>query len=105
VYAGGSPSIKSYYYAFGVASVEWTDGNHIPTNVKGGTCLIKCYYGYIRFLEDIDLESRGDFEGKSQKKVKEILSEKIEETGIVFERVATRRGLEFKIDKVNKRYV
>ncbi|MGH2637884.1 MAG: nucleotidyl transferase AbiEii/AbiGii toxin family protein, partial [Rhabdochlamydiaceae bacterium] len=25
---------------------------------KGGTCLIKCFYGYIRFSEDIDFTWR-----------------------------------------------
>lgn len=25
---------------------------------KGGTCLIKCYYGYKRFSEDIDFTGR-----------------------------------------------
>jgi len=35
---------------------------------KGGTCLIKCFYGYKRLSEDIDFtwKKQSDFKGKTQ---------------------------------------
>jgi len=42
---------------------------------KGGTCLIKCYFGYLRFSEDIDFTWRwqSTFNGMSQKKIRAFL--------------------------------
>ena len=73
---------------------------------KGGTCLIKCYYGYVRFSEDIDFTWRDqkDFEGKSQKKVRKMLSNVIDKTGSIFEKIADQLSLEFKNDKTNRRF-
>ena len=65
---------------------------------KGGTCLIKCYYGYKRFSEDIDFtwKMQSAFKGKSQKGIRDYLSDVIDKTGAVFERIAAKRGLEFR---------
>ena len=43
---------------------------------KGGTCLIKCYFGYLRFSEDIDFtwKDQTAFKGMSQKKIRSSLS-------------------------------
>jgi predicted nucleotidyltransferase component of viral defense system len=73
---------------------------------KGGTCLIKCFYGYIRFSEDIDFtwRNQADFDGKSQKKVREMLSKRIDKTGNVFQKIARKLDLEFKNDKGNNKY-
>ena len=73
---------------------------------KGGTCLIKCYYGYIRFSEDIDFTWRNqrDFRGKTQKKIRTMLSKTIDQTGGIFEDIAGQLGLEFKNDKQDKRF-
>ena len=74
---------------------------------KGGTCLIKCYFGYLRFSEDIDFTWKDQhvFDGLSQKKVRTHLSEVIDKTGSVFEQIAKKRGLDFKCDKSNANYV
>ena len=43
---------------------------------KGGTCLIKNYFGYFRFSEDLDftyLNQKG-FRGISKKKIREVIS-------------------------------
>jgi predicted nucleotidyltransferase component of viral defense system len=74
---------------------------------KGGTCLIKCYFGYLRFSEDIDFTWRdqGVFNGKSQGKIREYLSGVIDKTGDVFEQIAKKRRLDFKCVKSNKEYV
>ena len=74
---------------------------------KGGTCLIKCYFGYLRFSEDIDFtwKDQAAFKGMSGKKIRSQLSKVIDKTGSVFENIAKRRGLDFKCDKSNTEYV
>ena len=74
---------------------------------KGGTCLIKCYFGYLRFSEDIDFtwKDQSVFNGKSQGKIREYLSGIINRTGDVFEQIAKKRGLDFKFVKSNRDYV
>ncbi len=74
---------------------------------KGGTCLIKCYLGYFRFSEDIDFtwKKQEQFLGKSQKEIRRYLSSVIDETGVVFEKIAEKRGLDFKCIKNNRDYV
>ena len=39
---------------------------------KGGTCLIKCYFGYVRFSEDIDFtwKDQSAFNEMSRKKIR-----------------------------------
>lgn len=75
--------------------------------LKGGTCLIKCYFGYLRFSEDIDFtwKNQSVFMGMSRKKIRSYLSEIIDKTGNVFENIAGKRGLDFKCDKANTDYV
>jgi len=74
---------------------------------KGGTCLIKCYFGYLRFSEDIDFtwKDQGVFNGMSQKKIRSYLSKVIDKTGAVFEQIAEKRGLGFKAEKRNTDYM
>jgi predicted nucleotidyltransferase component of viral defense system len=74
---------------------------------KGGTCLIKCYFGYLRFSEDIDFTWKDQrvFNAMSQKKIRSHLSKVIDETGAVFEDIADKRGLDFKTEKRNTNYM
>ncbi|MFQ6032897.1 MAG: nucleotidyl transferase AbiEii/AbiGii toxin family protein [Candidatus Zixiibacteriota bacterium] len=74
---------------------------------KGGTCLIKHYLGYYRFSEDIDFTWKNQevFKEKSGKEIRRHLSGIIDELGKVFEEIAKSRGLDFKCDKANRRYV
>ena len=64
---------------------------------KGGTCLIKCYFGYLRFSEDIDFTWKDQrvFSRMSQKKIRSYLSEVIAETGAVFEQIAEKGKLSY----------
>jgi predicted nucleotidyltransferase component of viral defense system len=73
---------------------------------KGGTCLIKCYLGYYRFSEDMDFTyvKQDKFEGKSQKKIREIISSKIDSIADTLEKLAKEVGLRFKAEKHNKEY-
>jgi len=74
---------------------------------KGGTCLIKCYFGYLRFSEDIDFTWKDQrvFSGMSQKAIRAYLSKVIDTTGNVFENIAKKRGLDFKTEKRNPDYM
>ena len=74
---------------------------------KGGTCLIKCYFGYVRFSEDIDFtwKDQSAFRKMSGKKIRSKLSKIIDKTGSVFETIAKKRGLDFKCVKNNTDYV
>lgn len=74
---------------------------------KGGTCLIKCYFGYLRFSEDIDFtwKDQAVFDKLSGKKIRSQLSKVIDRIGDVFERIARKRGLDFKCAKGNTDYV
>jgi predicted nucleotidyltransferase component of viral defense system len=74
---------------------------------KGGTCLIKSYFGYLRFSEDIDFtwKDQSTFKGMSQKKIRAYLSEVIGKAGKLFEQVAKKRGLDFKTEKRNPDYM
>lgn len=73
---------------------------------KGGTCLTKCHLGHYRFSEDMDFTylNQKDFSGKSRNKLREGMSEKINQLGILIEIIAKKLDLDFKMEKENKRY-
>ncbi len=74
---------------------------------KGGTCLIKAYFGYLRFSEDIDFtwKDQSVFTGMSQKAVRAYLSNIIDRTGKIFEKIAEKRNLDFRCEKENAHYI
>ena len=74
---------------------------------KGGTCLIKSYFGYLRFSEDIDFtwKDQSVFDGMSQKAIRAYLSRVIDKIGEIFEKIAKKRGLDFKCEKSNADYI
>jgi len=74
---------------------------------KGGTCLIKCYFGYYRFSEDMDFSwiNQKEFKEKSQKEIKRLLSVKIGKIMSIFGKAAAKLGIDFKTEKGNKKYV
>ena len=74
---------------------------------KGGTCLIKCYFDYYRFSEDIDFTwmDQSIFKDKSQKEIRRILSSIIDDLGDLFVKIAKKRGLDFALDKDNRDYM
>jgi predicted nucleotidyltransferase component of viral defense system len=74
---------------------------------KGGTCLIKHCLDYYRFSEDIDFTWKDQkvFENKSQKTIRGYLSKVIDKTGTLFEDICSKRDLDFKCEKHNRRYV
>ena len=74
---------------------------------KGGTCLVKCYAGYFRFSEDLDFTyiNQGIFEGKNEKEIRRFLSSEISKLIGIVAYVSKIHGLDFKAEKVNKRYI
>ena len=74
---------------------------------KGGTCLIKCYYGYYRFSEDLDFTwaDQQIFEGKSQKEIRKLLSKEINRLALIIELFANKNNFDFKGTKSDKRYI
>lgn len=74
---------------------------------KGGTCLIKGYFGYLRFSEDIDFtwKNQKTFSGKSQNEIRRKLSGTIDRVGKTLERISKARGFEFKCKKDDRNYV
>src|SRR3989344_8210763 len=67
---------------------------------KGGTCLTKCYLGYYRFSEDMDFTylNQKEFSGKANKKLRELMSMKIEELGKLIDVIAKKLDLDFKLE-------
>jgi predicted nucleotidyltransferase component of viral defense system len=74
---------------------------------KGGTCLTKCYFGYYRFSEDLDFSyiPQHEFYYLSQKKIRKVLSAKINYLVMLLKDISDELGFDFKIDKSDTRYV
>lgn len=74
---------------------------------KGGTCLIKIYFGYFRFSEDLDFTyfNQKEFIGKSKNKLRSSMSEKTSQLGKLIEPIAKQFGLDFKLEKENRKYL
>lgn len=74
---------------------------------KGGTCLIKCYFGYYRFSEDLDFTWKDQhiFSVKSQKEIRKMLSTKITAITQLLQNIAIKLHLDFNPNKTNKKYI
>lgn len=87
---------------------ELVKNNYFKNNFafKGGTCLIKCYFDYFRFSEDLDFTylNQEEFARKSGKKIREGISLKIGKIGELIETIAKQLNLDFKAEKENRRY-
>lgn len=74
---------------------------------KGGTCLIKTYFDYYRFSQDLDFTWKDQkcFENKGSKTLKRELSKKITEILIIIENISKKLDLDFKTERGNQRYI
>jgi len=73
---------------------------------KGGSCLVKCYFGYYRFSVDLDFTWRDQTVWKGLEK-RELRRKLVEETGSfgsLLEKIAKDIGLEFKNNLEDRRY-
>jgi len=73
---------------------------------KGGSCLVKCYFGYYRFSVDLDFTWKNQemLEGLGSKKLRKALIKETEIFGYLLERTASQLGLDFSNDTKNKKY-
>jgi len=73
---------------------------------KGGSCLVKCYFGYYRFSVDLDFTWKNQKTWKSLRK-KELRKKLLEETNIfgsLLEEICKEINLEFENDPKNNKY-
>lgn len=89
--------------------LELADSDYFSENFvfKGGTCLIKVYFGYYRFSEDLDFTwiKQSLFENKSENQIRRLLSREINRLLELFVSVSKKLELDFKPAKSNRRYV
>jgi len=72
---------------------------------KGGSCLVKCYFGYYRFSIDLDFTWRNQEIWKvGEKELRRRLLAEIKAFGQLLESIAKQSGLEFVNDTKNNRY-
>jgi predicted nucleotidyltransferase component of viral defense system len=73
---------------------------------KGGSCLVKCYFGYYRFSVDLDFTWRNQkaWNSLGSKELRKRLLVKIDAFGSLLEKLSKEINLEFKNDPKNKRY-
>lgn len=73
---------------------------------KGGSCLVKCYFGYYRFSVDLDLtwQDQEVWAGLGKYELRRRLLEEIGSFGSLLEKIAQDAGLEFKNELKSKKY-
>ncbi|MCX7821978.1 MAG: nucleotidyl transferase AbiEii/AbiGii toxin family protein [Syntrophobacterales bacterium] len=74
---------------------------------KGGSCLVKCYFGYYRFSVDLDFTWKVQevWEGLRKRRLRSDLLNKITDFGFVLEKVCGEIGLDFKTKLEDKRFL
>ncbi len=74
---------------------------------KGGSCLVKCYFGYYRFTVDLDFtwENQEIWERISKKNLRKMLLNKIEDFGSLLEKISGKMGLEFEASLQNRKFI
>jgi len=82
---------------------ELYSSEHFAKNylLKGGTCLVKCYFGYYRFSVDLDF-TFPYIGGLSKKKHRELITNEVKEIVKILENVSKDLNLTFKPYKGNK---
>jgi len=73
---------------------------------KGGSCLVKCYFGYYRFSVDLDFtwKNQKAWNSLGSKELRKKLLVKIDAFGSLLEKASKEINLEFKNDPRNKKY-
>jgi predicted nucleotidyltransferase component of viral defense system len=73
---------------------------------KGGSCLVKCYFGYYRFSVDLDFtwQDQKAWVNLGKYELRRRLLLEIGSLGSLLEKIAQEMGLDFKNDWKNTRY-
>ena len=73
---------------------------------KGGSCLVKCYFGYYRFSVDLDFtwQNQKAWMGLGKYELRRCLLKEIGNSGSLLEKIAKDVGLEFQNELGEKRY-
>ena len=73
---------------------------------KGGSCLVKCYFGYYRFSVDLDFtwSDQSFWDGLGKKRLRRKIMEKVDEFGSFLETLSKEMGLDFVNDPKDEKY-
>ncbi len=74
---------------------------------KGGSCLVKCYFGYYRFSVDLDFTWKNQevWENLGKKKLRKELLKETERFAMLLEQIAVSMNLNFKKDVGDRNYI
>lgn len=74
---------------------------------KGGTCLVKCYFGYYRFSVDLDFtfKNQEKWKGLSKRRGRKALVKEAQVVGNLIESIAGYVGLEFNAELQDRHYI
>jgi len=74
---------------------------------KGGSCLVKCYFGYYRFSVDLDFTWRGQeaWKGLGEKGLRRKLSAEIKSLASLLAKISGELNLEFRAEPVEKKFI
>jgi len=74
---------------------------------KGGSCLVKCYFGYYRFSVDLNSTWKDQevWKGLGKKKLRKELLYRISEFGFILEKACKQINLGFKLTLKDKRFL
>ena len=74
---------------------------------KGGSCLVKCYFGYYRFSVDLDFTWRDQevWKNLGKKRLRRELLRETEAFATLLESIAMNMGLDFRNDVRNRNYI
>lgn len=74
---------------------------------KGGSCLVKCYFGYYRFSVDLDFTWRDQeaWKGLGEKRLRRKLSAEIKSLASFLAKVSGELNLEFKVEPGERKFM
>lgn len=74
---------------------------------KGGSCLVKCYFGYYRFSVDLDFtwEDQGMWKNLGKKRLRKALLKEIEAFATLLEKVSRQMNIKFESKLQDRRFV
>jgi hypothetical protein len=87
-----------------IFSSEYFAENYV---FKGGSCLVKCYFGYYRFSVDLDFTWKDQkvWKNLGKHELRRRLNEEIKRFGSFLEKIGKGADLDFKSDLKDRKYV